>query len=300
MMFERKTTKVLIKILENLHMSTLKYYFLKTESVEKQDLKKLPKLEWVLRYRSRAKRFITVSLTVILLNLSCPPFWLYNSTSFANQPAHQNSQNYLAKGRTEFDKGQYSLTVKHLSEALKLDPNLAEAYFHRARALDLLGQPMRALKDVEKYIELSPRDPNGYILRGDINNFNLDHTDAIDSYNQALRIDPRSIDARIGRGLAYTALEKYDLAIKDYEDIIRKNPYNQDALTNLGIALALSGRKKEAIEKLTEALALERNLDWRSRLNKMIDDLSQATTDTLKKQKTPFNNNQNNFLNKPW
>lgn len=219
------------------------------------------------------------------------------STSLVNQ---KNPDQNLNKGRTEVEKGQYAAAVKTLTETIKLSPGLADAYYLRAKSLDLMGQPMRALKDIGKYIELKPQDPKGYILRGDINNFNLDHREAIESYSLALRFDSRSTNARIGRGLAYTALEKYDLAIKEYQDVIKENRLNLEALGNLGVALALSGRNEEALQKLTEALALERDLEWRSRLKKLIDEISQARSNPSRHHKSPFGKGPTKSPEKPW
>lgn len=230
-------------------------------------------------------------------------FCLFSTVGWAFNDANQAISNEkMSKARQEFEKGQYAAAVKNLTEIIKANPDLAEAYYLRAKSLDMLGQPMRALKDVAKYIELKPQDPKGYILRGDVNNFNLDHREAIDSYNHALRLDSRSISARIGRGLAYAALERYDLAIKDYEDVLKENRFHHEALVNLGVALALSGKSEEALKKLTEALALERDLDWRSRLNKMIDEISQsqAREDPSKTKKSPFNSHPNQLQEKPW
>ncbi len=238
------------------------------------------------------------SFFYILLSvyISIEPGWTFNGV---NDPA---SNSHINKARHELEKGGYASAVKTLTEAIKTSPDLAEAYFLRAKAFDILGQPMRALKDVTKYIELKPRDPKGYELKGDVNNFNLDHSEAIDSYNNALRLDSRSSGARIGRGLAYAAMEKYDLAIKDYEEVLKNNRLQHEALLNLGVALALSGRPDEALKKLTDALSLERDLDWRSRLNKMIDEISQsqARQPTKKMNVSPFNQAPKSILQKPW
>ena len=239
-------------------------------------------------------------MTIFLALLA---FYMTNSAAWATVDTKlSGSDSNLSKGRQEFEKGSYAAAVKTLSDSIKVNPAMAEAYFLRAKSLDMLGQPIRALKDVSKYIELKPNDPKGYILKGDINNFNMDHREAIECYSNALRLDPRSMNARIGRGLAYAALERYDLAIKDYEDVLKENRLHHEALANLGVALALSGHPDEALKKLTEALALERDLDWRARLNRMIDEISQsqAKADTRKVNKSPFSQTPNRLLDKPW
>ena len=246
--------------------------------------------------RKAFSSFLTIFMVLLSLHLTNSTGWATVDTKLTG------SDSILSKGRQEFEKGSYAAAIKTLSDFIKVNPGIAEAYFLRAKSLDMLGQPIRALKDVSKYIELKPGDPKGYILKGDINNFNLDHREAIDCYSNALRLDPRSMNARIGRGLAYAALERYDLAIRDYEDVLKENRLHHEALANLGVALALSGHPDEALKKLTEALALERDLEWRARLNRMIDEISQsqAKADTKKVNKSPFSQTPNRLLDKPW
>lgn len=239
-------------------------------------------------------------ITILLVLLS---IHLTNSTGWTTVDANlQNGDSLLNKGRHEFEKGSYATAVKTLTDSIKANPGIAEAYFIRAKSLDMLGQPIRALKDLSKYIELKPQDPKGHILKGDVNNFNMDHREAIECYSHALRLDSRSLNARLGRGLAYAALERYDLAIKDYEDVLKENRLHHEALTNLGVALALSGKPDDALKKLTEALALERDLEWRSRLNKMIDEIaqSQAKENIKKMNRSPFSQTPKPLLEKPW
>ncbi len=241
-------------------------------------------------------RFMTIFFVLLSLHLTSSAGWTTVDTKL------HNSDFNLNKGRQEFERGSYAVAVKTLTDSIKANPAMAEAYFLRAKSLDMLGQPIRALKDISKYIELKPQDPKGHILKGDVNNFNMDHREAIDCYSHAIRLDPRSANARIGRGLAYSALERYDLAIKDYEDVLKENRLHHEALTNLGVVLALSGKPDEALKKLTEALALERDLEWRSRLNKMIDEIAQtqARGSIKKMNRSPFSQTPKPLLEKPW
>ncbi len=243
---------------------------------------------------------VTFVLMMFFLHNSCSCAWSispFNNSVSTNQSIPDQGLN---RARSELEKRQYAAAVKSLTDTIKLRPDLAEAYYLRARSLDMMGQPMRALKDINKYIELKPQDPKGYVLKGDINNFNLDHREALENYSLALKLDSRMVNARVGRGLAYAALEKYDLAIKDYEEVIKENKHHHEALSNLGMALALSGRTEEAIQKLSDALALERDLDWRSRLKKLIDEISQALPGSYQQNKWPSGKAPNQIREKPW
>ena len=71
------------------------------------------------------------------------------------------------------------------------------------------------------------------------------------------------------------AQEKYSEAIKDYQFILRTNPENTEALGNLGIACMLAGRPMEAMIYFEKTLALEKDPEWRMRIEKLTEKLLQ-------------------------
>ena len=58
-----------------------------------------------------------------------------------------------------------------------------------------------------------------------------------------------------------------DLAIESYRNALRANPHYAEAHSNLGVALAMMGRRDEAITELSEAVRLAPdNRDYSSNL----------------------------------
>ncbi|MGC8604847.1 MAG: tetratricopeptide repeat protein [Desulfomonilaceae bacterium] len=180
----------------------------------------------------------------------------------------------ISKAKTFIEKNDYPIAIRYLSEALKHSPKPIEAYLIRGEAFDKMGFPMKALVDLNKYIELRPRDPEGFVRRADTNNFNLDYKAAIEDYNRALRLAPNSRSALLGRGMAYAGLEHYDLAIQDYESVLSRYPKDHEAWLNLGVVYSLAGRKDKALESLKKALDFERNPERRSKISHMIEQFS--------------------------
>jgi tetratricopeptide (TPR) repeat protein len=68
--------------------------------------------------------------------------------------------------------------------------------------------------------------------------------DALQSCRRALELDEGRIDARI------------NLAIASYRNALRANPYYAEAHNNLGVALAMTGRREEAITEISAAVRL--------------------------------------------
>ena len=130
----------------------------------------------------------------------------------------------ISRAKGFIEKNEFPVAIRYLTEAVKQSPRSVEAYLLRGEAFDKMGFPMKALQDLNRYVELRPHDPQGFIQRADTNNFNLDHKAAIEDYNRALRLVPNSRSAILGRGMAYVGLERYDLAIQDYESVLGRYP----------------------------------------------------------------------------
>ena len=84
-------------------------------------------------------------------------------------------------------QGKYDEAIKAYDEAIRLDPNLAEAWNNKGNALYSQG----------KYDE------------------------AIKAYDEAIRLDPNFADAWCNKGNALDDKGKYDEAIKAYDEAIR-------------------------------------------------------------------------------
>jgi tetratricopeptide (TPR) repeat protein len=56
--------------------------------------------------------------------------------------------------------------IKDYTDAIKLDPSSAVAFFNRGNAYDQLGDYDRAIADYTEAIKLDPNDPDVYINRG--------------------------------------------------------------------------------------------------------------------------------------
>jgi tetratricopeptide (TPR) repeat protein len=130
--------------------------------------------------------------------------------------------------------------------------------------------PQNALKDLDRFIELRPSEPKGYLHRGDVKNFNMQHEEALSDYEMAIKLGPSSASAYMGRGLALTALGRYEEAIKDYLWVLRLEPHNQEVHANIGIACMLAGKRDQAVTYLEKALGEETNPQWRKKIQEWI------------------------------
>ena len=119
---------------------------------------------------------------------------------------------------------QNAQAIAYLDTAIALDPELAEAYFHRGRAKYYQKRFRAALPDYDRAIALDERDVSAYIARGEIH-WRLRHYElAIFSFNQALEIDPNSSRAYHARGYVTSFMGESEAAILDFNRAITLDP----------------------------------------------------------------------------
>ncbi len=223
------------------------------------------------RFESQYSVALVVFLAVLLTWSFGDPLKAQVSRSRVGPAGKVSADHYVERGKKLISKGLYAGAVRSLSLALKKRPGSAEIYLLRGIAYDRMGLAERAIQDLSFYIQKKPSDPSGYIRRADAKNFNSMHREAIDDYNIAIRLAPSSVSAYLGRGLAHAGMEKYEDAIKDYYWVLRLDPKNREALGNMGIACMLANKPLQAVAYFEQALAVERDPEWRRRINEWME-----------------------------
>ena len=91
-------------------------------------------------------------------------------------------------------------------DARKLDTKaIAVAHHNRGLALQLSGQTDRAIADYDEAIRLQPDYANAHIYRGSAYFEKFDFDRALQEFDQALRIEPNNALALYDRGNAWLA-----------------------------------------------------------------------------------------------
>lgn len=155
--------------------------------------------------------------------------------------------------------------IEYLNNAIKLQPDYADAYINRGSAYIILGQYQLAIADINQAMRLKPDDAYYlYYNRATAYSALGLYQRAIEDYNEALRQKPDDIldgSAYRGRGSAYAILGQYQLAIEDYSKAIRFRPDHATAYYNRGTAYSKLDRHQSAIEDYSEAIRLRPDYD---------------------------------------
>ncbi len=140
---------------------------------------------------------------------------------FNNGFSQIKKENKLLIGRIELSNNNYQQAIESFNLASTNEPLNYEPYYYKAIAKMELGDLFGALSDNNKAIELEPRNVDLYILRGSINDRQLNYQKAFEDYSKALSIDNKNPDIYLSRAITYSNLEDYNNAINDCESAIR-------------------------------------------------------------------------------
>ena len=146
----------------------------------------------------------------------------------------------LDKGKQLYRDDQDSEAVAAFQQAVKLDPDLAEAHFRLglgyealAKQEDAESQYKKAVEAYKKHLEADPDDAEAHYNLGQTYANLGNYSEAIRSYRQATRLKTDDPDMYYDLGVAHTKLAQYDQAAAAFSKSLEIDPeyYRaQDAL----------------------------------------------------------------------
>ena len=164
------------------------------------------------------------------------------------------------KGVTYQNRRNYEKAVEHYTEALRLNPQLVEAYNNRGNAYcnkkSLVG---RAIEDYTRAIDLTPNYAIAYYNRGTAYYNQSKHNLAIEDFNAAIDLNPNFAEAFHNRGVAYSGKNMPDLAIVDFDQAIQLKQNLVEAYNNRGAAYNDKNMFDHAIKDFNKAIQLNPN-----------------------------------------
>lgn len=148
---------------------------------------------------------------------------------------------YNNRGVAYVDKRDYAHAIQDYDVAIRLNPNLASAFYGRGEADDHTGEFDRAIQDYNEAIRLNPSFAYAYDARGRAHRNKGEFDQAIRDYGEAIRLDPNYALAFNDRGDSFRSKGDYDHALQDFNEAIRLNPKLISAYGNRGfVYLSLS------------------------------------------------------------
>ena len=153
-------------------------------------------------------------------------------------------------------KGEFDKAIADCTEAIRLNPQNAEAYWGRGHVYKRRASSTRRLRTSQSpfgSIHDMPKSMVGgayaYAKKGEFDK-------AIADYNEAIRLDPKHATTYYNRGLTYGKKGDHDKAIADFTEAIRLNPKDAEAYYSRGCTYGEKGDHDKAITDYTAAIRI--------------------------------------------
>jgi len=81
-------------------------------------------------------------------------------------PRGNTAEDLLQEGWEAYDEGNLEEALKLWDDALKLDPELADAWYSRGHALGKVGRGPEAIEAFDRAIEIEPAMAGSWLFKG--------------------------------------------------------------------------------------------------------------------------------------
>lgn len=169
----------------------------------------------------------------------------------------------FASAMERMSQAEYNEAIWNLTDAIKVYPQFAAAYFYRGYANDLPGSLINHREiqaDYTAAIKLDPKFAEAYTRRGYNEFYNTQSPKAVADLNKAVLLDPKSAQAVFYRGrFAKTNAKK----LLDFNLAIKLNPNSAEFYLARGEFFEETNKNAQALADYSAVLKLNPN-DYRA------------------------------------
>jgi protein O-GlcNAc transferase len=161
-------------------------------------------------------------------------------------------------------QGKISEAIASFNEALRVNPDLPDAYYYLGMAYAKLGRPESAISSYNKALQLNPDYPEAHYMLAQILTEQSRYDSAIDHFKKALQTKPNWPEVYDKLGQAYLLIKEYDQAIDCWTKAVKLKPDFAEVYNNLGWVLATAEQNElrnpaQAIKFAQKACELTNN-----------------------------------------
>jgi tetratricopeptide (TPR) repeat protein len=178
-------------------------------------------------------------------------------TAHTSEGDRSQARALLDQGKEFYRTDQDEKAVETLQQAVKLDPELAEAHFRLGLAYDAVGKEQeaedaykKAIEKYKKYLEENSKDAEAHYNMGQAYAGLRLYSEAVREYRQATRLSSEDADMYYDLGTALMKLAQYDEAVAAFSKSLEIDPENyraEDALEEAreGVQRIKAGKKHQ-------------------------------------------------------
>ena len=201
------------------------------------------------------KKLVFTGFLVLFLNL--PAF----SLSFDTLPAYQDEGTKLyIRGTSKLQEYNYAEAISDLTKAVKLRPDIPEAYHNLGYAFERCGDTKNAVKAYERALNLKPAYPSalnnlGFLLA----TTETDSLQAIGLCQRAVQLSPNTPSFRDSLGWALYKADRHQEAAEQFQTALRLDPTFYKSYFNLGLVEYTAGNFSAAAKDFQNTIRYNSN-----------------------------------------
>jgi len=168
-----------------------------------------------------------------------------------NYRAHNNL------GSAFSDQGKVFESIKHYTEALRIDPMNPDAHYNMGNAFVRQGRMSEAISHYTEALRIKPNDAEVRSNLGSVLFMQGRVDEAIGHYSEALRIKPELAEAQSNLKKISAFLNEIDETIKKVQGLLEVNPENPKLHYDLGTLYYKKGEFDKAIFQYQKSLSIQ-------------------------------------------
>lgn len=185
---------------------------------------------------------------------------------------------WLNSAWLKFLANDYAGTIYDSSMAISIEPS-ADAYRIRSYGKSAFGQHYEAIEDLTECIRLNSLSACAFSDRAFERSLLGDQAGALRDYTRALTLDPK--DAWVWKSRGRNQVDS-ESAIRDFTQALSLKPDNNAILEDRGYKYLRTGKYRESISDLTNAIKLKPSgwsFAWRGMAHNALGERDQAVSD---------------------
>jgi tetratricopeptide (TPR) repeat protein len=168
-----------------------------------------------------------------------------------------NARDYVLSAEETLKRKDYDGAMAALDNAVRSDPNDAEAYLERAQLFALEGLSDRAAADADRAVMLAPQNALAFVVRSELHAVAGDSDRALADATHAIELDAKSEAAYAALAEAHAAKGQWDRAMQDAGAAIRVAPKSVTGYLSRSHIYELTGDYAHALEDADQAVHLQ-------------------------------------------
>jgi Flp pilus assembly protein TadD len=181
----------------------------------------------------------------------------------------------IQEGKTLLSQGQTDAAIAKLQEAVKVNPNAAEARFVLGNAYAQKEQFVQAEEHLLKAVQLDDKNVDARSNLGFVYYRQGKLQDAEKTFRVALGMQPNDAEVHYNLGGTLAALNRLDEAVNEFLKAKEINPALPEPYLGLGSVYKLQGRRAEAVAAFREYLKLAQDPNWRGQAEQSLRELGE-------------------------